>query len=204
MRRPSFVASLLWSTLVGSTPVTLTLVGVTLGGCQIDGTLSEPPTPGLQRMMDQPRADSFGATTAFDDGMVMRHPPRGTVPYRAVRDDAPPPLDRALLHEGRVGFDRFCAPCHGGLGDGDSVIAEDMTLRPPPSLLTTRVRARADDDLHTIVTEGYGLMPSYASALTPRERWAVVAYLRALQLSRRADVTALPREVRAELREAAP
>ncbi|HJL17594.1 MAG TPA: cytochrome c [Sandaracinaceae bacterium LLY-WYZ-13_1] len=179
----------------------LAALAVTLGACQLEGTV-ERPTPGLHRMVDQPRADAYEATEAFDDGLVMRHPPEGTVSYGARTARAAPAFDRATLRDGRARYETFCAPCHGVTGDGDTVLAADMSLRPPPSLLTRRVRARSDRDLFRIASEGYGLMPGYDRALEPADRWAVVGYLRALQLSRRAPVASLTPAMRRALEEA--
>jgi mono/diheme cytochrome c family protein len=75
----------------------------------------------------------------------------------------------------------MCAPCHGTLGDGDSITARDMVLRPPPSLLTPLVREYTDQRLYDVISRGYGLMPAYSYQLAPRDRWAVVHYVRVLQ-----------------------
>ena len=99
----------------------------------------------------------------------------------------PIPVTRELLERGRGRFEINCAVCHGYLGDGVSLVARNMSLRPPPSLLA---RAQQPDGWYfQVMSEGFGVMPSYASHLTVEDRWAVVAYLRALQLSQsqRAD-----------------
>lgn len=154
---------------------------VLLSACRWDGTWSEP-TPGLQRMIDQPRVDAYARSTFFEDGMAMRRPPEGTVPWRSLQEDAPPALDAALLARGRDRFDVFCAPCHGLDGEARTPIAEDMALRAPPALFEPRVVTATDAHLHRVIVEGWGLMPSYAVRLAPRDRWAVVAYVRAVQL----------------------
>jgi mono/diheme cytochrome c family protein len=177
------------------------VAALALGGCAFEGTF-EPPTPGLHRMVEQPRADAYEATDGFDDGKVMQRPPAGTVIYGARAEVDAPPFDRALVRSGRAPYETFCGPCHGLDGAGDTVVAEDMALRPPPSLLTARVRRRSDAALFRIATRGWGLMPGYDDALDARERWAVVAYLRALQLSRRAPIAALPLDAREEARDA--
>lgn len=169
-----------------------------LSACSFEGTWREP-TPGLHRMTDQRRADTYEASTFFDDGMVMRAPPEGTVPWGGAQDDAVPPLDRALLIRGQDRFAIFCAPCHGLDARAETPIAEDMALRPPPALIEPRLVAVSDAELHSVITEGYGLMPSYADRLAPPDRWAVVAYVRALQLGSAAPVEWLSPEDRQAL-----
>lgn len=155
------------------------------------------PDPTLARMQEQRRADPYAASTVFADGKTMRDPPRGTV----ARDDDPerPPLTRDLLERGRVCFERTCATCHGVAGDGQSVVATKMTRRPPPSLHEPRLQALSEEQLFTIITSGYGLMPSYAEVLASDDRWAIVGYVQALRLSQHAPVANLPPELRAEL-----
>ncbi len=188
------------------------LASLTLA-CRKGQALSEPD-PGLERMMTQRRYEPFGASGLFRDGRAMRPPPAGAVPWSAdpVRPlvergaDAngpatriPVPVTRALLAEGRARFEAVCATCHGELGDGDSPLASKMRLRRPPSLHEGRVRALAPGRVFQVVTAGYGYMPPLASVLAPEERWAVVAYLRALQLSQRAELAALPADLRARV-----
>lgn len=153
-----------------------------ISACSWEGTFAAP-TPGLHRMVEQPRVDTYEASAFFDDGMAMRRPPEGTVPWGADRDAGPPALDRAVLARGQDRFSIFCAPCHGLDGRARTPVAEDMTLRPPPALIERRLVAVSDAALYRVITDGYGLMPSYADRLAPSDRWAVVAYVRALQLA---------------------
>jgi mono/diheme cytochrome c family protein len=141
-------------------------------------------TIGFERMKSQAKARDYGETPFFADGKVLQEPPAGTVPReRALEPDDPPPLDLALVERGRNRFEIFCAACHGLLGDGDSEVAEDMRLRRPPSLSEPRLRAYPARRIHDVIDLGFGLMPSYASALDRRDRWAVAEYVKALQLS---------------------
>lgn len=155
------------------------------------------------RMLIQKRADAYGATPAFPDGMVMRTPPAGTVPYDDDSDAPPPPVTRELLELGRDRFNVTCAMCHGPTGTGETVIATKMVLRHPPNLHEDRYRALSREELFVIATNGYGLMPSYEDMLTHRERWAVAAYVQALQLSRQ-RASELPPHLREELAKEAP
>jgi mono/diheme cytochrome c family protein len=161
------------------------------------------PDPTLARMLEQRRGDPYSPSAAFADGKTMREPPYGTIPRDAV-DEAPPPITRALVVEGRAHFETTCAVCHGIRGDGISVVATKMRGRPPPSLLEGRPRTHTREQLFVIASQGYGLMPSYADKLSVHERWATVAYVQALQLGQRARVRDLPPDVRAELAKEAP
>jgi mono/diheme cytochrome c family protein len=177
------------------------VVAMTLSGCDVD----------LERMIDQPRRSTYEACDACPDGTVMMAPPAGTVPrHPAVtpaggrRPDGgfvetiPIRVDRAVMARGRGRFDIFCAACHGRLGDGLSQVAENMTLRLPPSLVEAPYADYPPGRIHAAITDGFGLMPSYAAELSDSDRWAVVAYIEALQLARRAPLAELPANVREE------
>jgi mono/diheme cytochrome c family protein len=150
----------------------------------------------------------------YEDGIAMRAPPPGAVAREDLypaelatglgadgkplpRSPLPPSRDRLEL--GRKRFEVVCATCHGLLGDGESPVARNMSLRPPPSL-HLKVQ-NPDGYFYQVIAEGYGYMPSYASHLTVEERWAVVAYLRALQLSQRARLDLVPPAERARLQQ---
>ena len=196
-----------------------TLAAALLLACD-DRQAFHEPTPSLARMLSQPRPDPYGSSPVFADGRVMREPVPDTVPRErhwlgqpqiaTGRDDAgyvqdiPVPVTRAQLQRGRVAFERVCANCHGVLGNGVSVVAEQMTLRKPPSLPKAHVAHPPSGKVFEVASQGYGLMPGYAALLSVDERWAVVAYLEALRLSRSARVASLPDQVRAELERAAP
>lgn len=189
-----------------------------VSGCRVQQAFVEPE-PGLERMLDQPRVDPFQGSNFYDDGMGMRSPPRGAIPIERTASDpnvadgidegiyvahVPIVVDRARMERGRERFDIFCAACHGVAGEGESVVAENMDQRKPPSLHEDRIRALPDGRIYQVITTGYGLMPTYAAQLSVEDRWAIVAYVRALQLSRRADVATLPPDVRAALEGGAP
>ncbi len=164
-------------------------------------------TPDWSRMITQPKLLPFGATTLFDDGAAMRSPPNGTISrgwiadarHRDGRDDTglpaatiPLPITRALIDRGRDRFAITCAACHGIAGDGDSAVAHNMERRRPPSLHEPRLVALSPGEVYRVIVDGYGLMPSYATMLEVDDRWAVVAYVRTLQLSWRARLDELP------------
>jgi mono/diheme cytochrome c family protein len=139
--------------------------------------------PSWSRMLTQPRADAYDPSEVFDNGKVMQDPPRGTIPAD-LEPSEPLPITRELVVLGRTSFETYCAACHGILGDGQSVVAEKMLLRPPPSFHEARIRAFPPATIVQVIESGYGFMPSYAVMVRPHERWAVAAYVKALQASR--------------------
>lgn len=112
-----------------------------------------------------------------------------TIPYR---------IDRALLERGRERFGIFCEPCHSPLGDGEGVVPS-RGFPHPPSYHIDRLRSAPDRHFYDVMSNGYGIMYSYADRVTPPDRWAIVAYIRALQLSQHAEAAKLPPELRAKL-----
>jgi mono/diheme cytochrome c family protein len=106
-------------------------------------------------------------------------------------------VTRQLLELGRKRFDITCGTCHGPVGDGNSIVATQMSLRPPPSL--HKYSDRPPGYIFDVITKGFGLMASYAADMTVEERWAVVAYVRALQLSQAVPLTQIPPAERARL-----
>jgi mono/diheme cytochrome c family protein len=168
--------------------------------------------PRLDPMQRQQKYKAYQPAEAQPGELAMRHPPAGTVPYRSVVDpavstglgpdglplaQAPLPVTAATLARGRNRFDVYCATCHGLLGDGESQVALNMSLRKPPSLHA--YRDVPDGHLYRVVANGFGLMPPYAPELSIEDRWAVVAYVRALQLSQHATLNQLPPEARQRL-----
>ncbi|WNG62344.1 cytochrome c [Archangium gephyra] len=184
-----------------------------LAGCPVD-------FQGWGGMKQQPKALPYRESTFFADERAMRQPPAGTVPRdRRGKDrffltgkdtpdggyveSIPLTLTREGVESGGKSFDIYCATCHGVLGDGVSQVARNMGLREPPSLVD--LPEYPDGYYYDVITQGYGLMPSYADKLTPEQRWAVVAYVRALQESQRAALEDVPPEARPRLyREGAP
>ncbi len=150
-------------------------------------------------MKIQPKYKAYQASSLFDDGRAMRPQPEGTVAREHVFDAAPVKVDLDFVRLGRKRYEISCLPCHGQRGEGDGIVAGKMSLRLPPSLVTPSVRAMPDGRLFQVVSEGYGLMPPYASEIPVRERWAAVAYVRALQLSQYARLDQAPPDERRRL-----
>jgi hypothetical protein len=172
------------------------------------------PPVDYQRMIYQNKFTTWQACPYFEDGRVMRTPPAGTLPRdepvgdpaltRGVVGDAyvsdmPVAVTWDLLRAGQARYEIFCAPCHGLRGDGRSTVALNMDLRRPPPIAGPAARVLPPGRVYQVVHEGYGLMRSYAEDLvSPEERWAVVAYLEALQLSRGVSLPSLPPSLREE------
>ena len=167
-------------------------LGISLG-CDAD----------FERMLDQDRASPYQASPFFADGAAMRTPPPGTVPWTRIlasrvmvsSDEIPVPVSAELLAEGRRRFNTLCAVCHGVAGDGHTIVARNMILRPPPALIQPPIREYTAGRLFNIITTGFGLMRSYAAELPIADRWAVVAYVQALQLSQGVRLDALPADL---------
>lgn len=103
----------------------------------------------------------------------------GTVAF-AERPSAPPPLTLALIERGQNRFRAFCTPCHGELGDGRGMVVQ-RGFSPPPSYMIERLRAAPTQHVYDVITHGYGAMYSFAQRVPPADRWAIAAYVRALQ-----------------------
>lgn len=171
----------------------------------------DAPQPDWDRMLRPEHVLPYQGSPYFSDGRAMRPPPPGVVARGAALKDTPEgsgardghylqhipiSIARQDLARGRERFDIFCAACHGLRGDGDSAVAPNMALRKPPSLISDEVRAYPPGRVFAIITLGYGLMPTYAAELPIEDRWAVIAYLQALQLSQSTPLSALPPALR--------
>ena len=106
-------------------------------------------------------------------------------------DSFPTVVDRDMLDRGRQRFDIFCLPCHGFAGDGDGIVVQ-RGFSPPPSFHTERLRQAPVGHFFVVMSSGFGAMPSYAAQIAEVDRWAIVAYIRALQLSQHATIDDVP------------
>jgi cytochrome c5 len=166
----------------------LLLAAITLAACD-------------QNMDVQPKYSEYSRAPAFR-GSVLRTPPAGAVarddPAREQAVTQKPAVTAALLERGRERFAIFCQPCHGAGGDGNGIIVQRGMPRPT-SYHDQRLRSADDQHFFDVITNGYGAMYSYASRVPPGDRWALVAYIRALQLSRHAALDDVPADQRAQL-----
>lgn len=167
----------------------------------------------FQRMESQRKYLPYQESELFADGRAMRPPPPGTVPRELLLRGAIPaagktaggaviarmPIDVApeVMARGKKSFEIICATCHGLVGDGDSMVARKMALRPPPSLLA--LPEHPVGWYFDVITYGFGLMPNYRYELKPEDRWAVVAYVLALRRSQKATLADVPPEERSAL-----
>lgn len=176
---------------------------------------------GKQDMYDQPRYKPFSAGPLFADGASARLPPAGIQLYaggvpagissgRAGRDQLqreqaaeaapalPGAISWALLQRGRQRYEIYCLPCHSPVGDGDGLVVR-RGFPAPPSFHQDRLRQAPDRHLFDVISQGYGVMAAYGDRVPPSDRWAIVAYLRALQLSQHAPVARLSESMRRQL-----
>jgi hypothetical protein len=168
---------------------------------------------GCQEMRDQPRLDPLEASDFFDDGVASRPLPPGTVPrghlnqdprFAAGRDGNrlaerfPVEVTRKMLERGQERYNIFCAVCHGRVGDGLGMVVR-RGFKQPPSYHTDRLRSAPPGYFFDVMTNGFGTMPSYAAQVEPADRWAIAAYIRALQLSQNATLADFPEGLRPEL-----
>ena len=154
-----------------------------------------------QNMEVQPKYSEYARAPLFRGG-VQREPPAGAVARDDLARDAEvhdrPALTAELLARGRQRFGIFCSPCHGAGGDGNGIVVQ-RGMPHPTSYHDDRLRAADDQHFFDVISNGYGAMYSYASRVPPHDRWAIVAYIRALQLSRHASIDDVPLDQRANL-----
>jgi mono/diheme cytochrome c family protein len=166
-----------------------------LSGCRLD-------------MQVQPKQNPLAKSDFFADQRSERPPVEGTVARGQLHEDAyfytgkignnpggymPFAVTREVLDRGRERYNIFCAPCHSEVGDGNGFVPSRGFARKPPSYHIERLQKAPLGYFYDVITNGFGIMPDYASQIPPRDRWDIVAYIRALQLSQnatRADVPA--------------
>jgi mono/diheme cytochrome c family protein len=177
-----------------SVAVLLACIGL-LSACRLD-------------MQIQPRVEPLSDSSFFSDHRGARPLVEGTVARGELRADTyfytgkigstdgdymPFPVTREVLERGRQRYNIYCSPCHSPLGDGNGFIPSRGFSRRPPSYHIPRLEKAPLGYFFDVMTNGYGIMLDYSSQVSPRDRWAIVAYIRALQLSQnatRADVPA--------------
>ncbi len=164
-------------------------------------------------MHDQPKYIPLRESSFFADGRSARALVPGTVARDELHEDAllytgkvngtdatvfPFAVDEKVMARGRERYDIYCSPCHGRTGAGDGMIVR-RGYRPPPSLHVDRLRVAPVGHFFDVMTTGFGAMPDYAAQIRAADRWAIVAYIRALQLSEHATVADVPVDQRGAL-----
>jgi mono/diheme cytochrome c family protein len=183
----------------------LALTAVLAAGCRQD-------------MHDAPRYDPLEASDLFANGSAARPLMGGTVARGQLNEDAylhtgkdeagqpvtafPFAITRADLDRGQERYDVYCAPCHSQTGDGDGMIVQ-RGYRQPPSLHLDRLRQAPVGYFYDVIANGFGVMPDYRAQVPVDDRWRIVAYVRALQMSRQATVADVPADVLEQLRRGA-
>jgi len=155
-------------------------------------------------MDDQPKYNEYKPAPLFPNGRTLQAPVAGTVARDAIvraEDARKPPLTAALIARGHTQYDVFCSPCHDRVGTGDGIVIRRGFPRPA-SLHEDRLRQADDQHYIDAMTKGYGAMYAFADRIGPPDRWAIVAYIRALQLSQHASPDDVPAEQRAALEKA--
>lgn len=180
-----------------------------------------------QKMADQPQFDPLEKSSFFPDGASSRPLVDGTVVSPRVEgslaqvgsgpnelfdtgreggqfsDNFPLPLTTELMARGKERFEIYCTPCHGRAGEGNGMIVARGYKRPP-SYHSDALRSRKNGYIFDVITNGFGVMPAYRSQVPPADRWAIVAYVRALQMSQNATIADVPGADRASLDGTAP
>jgi cytochrome c553 len=167
-------------------------------------------------MFRQPRSNPLAENNFFQDDAASRPLPPHTVARGFLEDDDafyrgmigtnlvtefPFPVTRAVLERGRERFEIYCAECHGRTGEGNGFIVQ-RGFPAPPSYHIERLRAAPVGHFFNVITRGYGVMYSFASRVEPADRWAIVAYIRALQFSQDAALSDVPDDQRRRLKAA--
>ncbi len=172
-------------------------------------------------MDQQPKYKSQMANPLFADGRAMRYPVEGTISRQGLKNDLhyyrgivgatwattfPIPVTESLMKRGQERYNIYCTPCHGYAGYGDGIVgkrAEELAQAewvPPSSFHTDLVRGRPVGHLFNTISHGIRTMPPYGSQISEADRWAIVAYVRALQRSQNATLNDVPADMQPALR----
>ena len=167
-----------------------------------------------QDMHDQPKYIPLRPSEFFADGRSARPLPENTVPRGHLNEDTafytgrdaagklvtefPFPVTKEVILRGQERFNVYCTPCHDRTGSGNGMVTR-RGFRHPPTYHQDRLRQVAVGHFFDVITNGLGAMQDYSAQVVPRDRWAIAAYIRALQLSQQASVNDVPPEARAQL-----
>ena len=172
----------------------------------------------FQDMYEQPKYEPLQKTDFFGDQRSARPLVPDTVARGGLRTNTeffagksgtnlvtviPVPVTTALLERGEERYNIFCAPCHDAVGNGNGMIVQ-RGFRQPPSLHIPRLRDAPIGRFYDVTSNGFGLSPDFSASISPEDRWAIAAYIRALQLSQHAPLADVPAAQRQELEAKAP
>jgi mono/diheme cytochrome c family protein len=146
---------------------------------------------GCDNMANQPKLNPYEVPYDSQAERPVTPPPHVVARDEPLHPPPAPPVNMALLERGRQRFDIYCAPCHGRFGDGNGMIVQRGFPRPP-SYYSDALRNAPSQHFYDVISRGHGVMFSYADRVEPSDRWAIVAYIRALQASARATVADVP------------
>jgi cytochrome c5 len=153
-------------------------------------------------MDSQPKYHEYEPGGLFRNGRVLQEPVAGAIArgdlQRAAEAKQKPAITATLLTRGREQYDIFCSPCHDRVGTGQGIVVQ-RGFPKPANLHDAAQRALSDQQIYDVIANGYGAMYSHGDRVAPRDRWAIVAYIRALQLSQHAALTDLSAEDQARL-----
>ncbi len=203
--------------MLRSLVLSLAVAALVLTGCRGMESDQPPIHPNLD-MDYQERFNAQDANDFFADGAAMRTPVPGTIARGLLRDDTelyagrtedgsfvevnPVEVSREFLERGQERYDIYCEVCHGLSGDGNGVIMEGgYGYTPAPTFHSDVLREETDGYLYDVVTNGVRSMPGYGTQIAVKDRWAIVAYMRALQRSQAASEDDLPESARIQLEE---
>lgn len=190
---------------------TLVLLGLlfSLSACFRGQPSENPPIHPNPNMYSQPKYDAQEESNFFIDRSAMRMPVPGTVALSELREDEayykgktpegnliltiPIEVTLEMLQRGKERFNIYCSPCHGLAGFGDGIIIKKGFLTPP-SFHIQRLREAPDGHFFDVITNGIRNMPKYDHQVPVKDRWAIVAYIRALQKSQNARIQDIPKE----------
>lgn len=191
-------------------------VGLVLGGCTRETPSTRTPIHLNPNMDDQPKYQAQETSVFFEDGKTMQTPVEGTVARGELRDDPvyfqgmnsrgefvkqmPVDITKPVLERGQERYNIYCSPCHSKVGDGKGIMVEKGYI-PPPTFHDDRIRNMPDGEIFNTITHGIRNMPSYAHQIPVADRWAIIAYIRALEKSQNAALEDIPEELRDKVRQ---
>jgi mono/diheme cytochrome c family protein len=154
---------------------------------------------GCDNMANQPKRLPYEVPYGESANWPVKEPPNVVAHDAALKPPAPPPITQALLERGRQRFNIYCSPCHDRLGEGNGMIPQ-RGFPHPPSYMEPRLLQAPSQHFYDVITNGYGVMYSYSGRVARADRWAIVAYIRALQRSSTATLADVSPDQRKALR----